>query len=899
MLRNCRNYLLATVSAIAIGLPGCVHSRAPEARPAFLDPKLPMEQRAKDLVGRMTLEEKAAQMMENAPAIPRLKIPAYVWWNEALHGVARAGVATVFPQAVGLAATWDTQLMHEVAVAISDEARAKHHLAARRGPTWYYQGLTFWSPNINIFRDPRWGRGQETYGEDPLLTGAMGVEFVRGLQGDDPRYVKVIATAKHLAVHSGPESLRHGFDAKVDDRDLRETYLPAFRQLVREGHVASVMCAYNRVRGLPACGSDYLLNEVLRREWGFTGYVVSDCGAIDDIYLGHHTKQTVAEAAALGVSAGCELNCGTATFNAKHREPYLELGQAVRQGLIAESALSSAVERLMLARFKLGMFDPPELVPYTRLSPQVINSPQHRQLALRAARESIVLLKNDGKTLPLSKSIKSLAVIGPNADDLDVLVGNYNGSPNHPVTVLQGLRDKLGAYTQIRSPGGFPLAEGIPSFTTVPSEALFTSEGGRRQSGLRGEYFRARFAGAPILTRVDPRIDFNWHMDSPAAGLDQESFSVRWTGELVAAQTGDFELGGFGLTGYDLYLDDQLLVKSERFHEPLIASKRVQLVAGKAYRIKIEYYHQHHDAHFKLLWAMPGQRPMEAALEAARASDATVLVLGLSPRVEGEEMPISVKGFRGGDRDTLDLPEIQQRLMEQVVAMGKPVVLVLMSGGALSVNWAQQHVPAILQVWYPGEAGGSAVADVLFGDYNPSGRLPVTFYRSVTDLPAFEDYSMKERTYRYFSGEPLYPFGHGLSYTRFKYDHLVVPEQAPIDRPLEVSVDVTNVGSVAGEEVIELYLAHRDAPVAVPLRALKGFRRIALAIGQKQTVHFTLTPRDFSLIDDESKRVVLPGRFELALGGKQPKTRGAVSADTTEVVTAAVSLSGPKLVLEH
>ena len=556
--------------------------------------------------------------------------------------------------------------MYRVATVISDEARAKHHHYVQQGKRGYYQGLTFWSPNINIFRDPRWGRGQETYGEDPFLTGKMGVQFVKGLQGEDPLYLKVVATPKHYAVHSGPESLRHTYNAVVDDRDLRETYLPAFRQCVIEGKALSVMCAYNRFRGQPCCGSGLLLNSILRDEWGFQGYVVSDCGAIDDIYQGHKITSRIEEAAATGVKSGCDLSCG---------DPYLRLAEAVQRKLITEKEIDVALKRLYIAKFKLGMFDPPEKVPYSMISYSVVDSLKHRKLALEAAQKSIVLLKNENHLLPLSRNLRSITVIGPNADEVGVLLGNYNGSPSNPVTPLQGIRAKVSSRTKVLYAKGCALAEGLPNFEVVPKSVFFNVRDGKKRAGLKGEYFNGRFAGKPLLTRVDKEIQFDWGEGSPSPVIEEDNFSVRWTGELVAPTSGTYALGGFGLTEYDIYLDGNLIVTGRHPHEPTIDYKQLALEAGKAYTLRIEFYHKSYDAHFKLLWDVPGRDLLEQALQVARQADTILMVMGLSPRLEGEEMDVPVKGFQGGDRLTLDLPDLQQSLMEKVQALRKPLVL--------------------------------------------------------------------------------------------------------------------------------------------------------------------------------------------------------------------------------
>ncbi|HEU0054383.1 MAG TPA: glycoside hydrolase family 3 C-terminal domain-containing protein, partial [Longimicrobium sp.] len=723
-----------------------------QERPAYLDPDLPVERRVDDLVGRMTLEEKALQMNDQAPAIPRLGIPEYNWWNEALHGVARSGLATVFPQAIGLAATWNDSLIFRMADVISTEARAKHHAYLRRDSHLRYQGLTLWSPNINIFRDPRWGRGQETYGEDPYLTGRLAVSFVRGLQGDDPDYLKTVATVKHFAVHSGPEPERHAFDARVGERDLRESYLPHFERALRDGHAYSLMCAYNRVDGAAACGSDPLLRGILRGEWRFPGFIVSDCWALDDIYLNHKLVATAPEAATVALRAGTDLDCGTRV--------YPTLVEAVRRGLVSEARVDTAVKRLFTARFRLGMFDPPSRVRWARIPYEAVDQPAHRELAREVARQSMVLLKNEGGTLPLRRDLGTLAVIGPNADQWLMLLGNYNGVPSETVTPLTGIRRAVSPSTTVLFARGAELAEGLPTFDVVPSTAF---------RGLRAAFFRGReMEGAAVFAAADSVIDANWHNGAPREGLDDDDFGVRWTGEIVPPRTGTYTLAMLSTTRWELFVDDSLVARSRYNYRDELGDPRVvtapelRLEAGKSYRVRVDAHESYGDAQVQLLWSAPHGDLEAEALDAARKADAVVMFLGLSPRLEGEEMRVEVDGFRGGDRTSLDLPATQQRLLERVVALGKPTVLVLLNGSALAVNWADAHVPAILEAWYPGQAAGTAIADVLFGDYNPAGRLPVTFYRSVSDLPPFESYDMRGRTYRFFGGTPLYPFGHGL-----------------------------------------------------------------------------------------------------------------------------------------
>jgi beta-glucosidase len=832
------------------------------AFPVYKDPDQPLETRVEDLIGRMTLEEKISQMMNGAAAIPRLDVPAYNWWNEGLHGVARAGLATVFPQAIGLAATWDTDLMLRVATVISDEARAKHHEFARRGLRGMYQGLTFWSPNINLFRDPRWGRGMETYGEDPYLTGRMGVAFVRGLQGEDPRYLKTVATPKHYAVHSGPEPDRHAFDAEIDRRDALESYLPHFRACVEEAKAFSVMCAYNRLWGEACCGSPKLLTDILRKEWGFEGYVVSDCDAVDDIRAGHKLAATEAEAAALAVKSGTDLNCGSA---------YKALLEAVHLGFVSEKDIDASVTRLFKARFKLGMFDPENRVPFAAIPYAVVDSEPHRALALEAARKSIVLLKNDHGLLPLAKTLGTVAVIGPNADEVEVLLGNYNGTPSHPVTPLQGIRDKLGEPGRVLYALGCDWAANMPALNVVPPSAFVTEEGGRLRPGLKGEYFDNRdFRGEPMFIRIDPGIDFKWGDGSPDPRFDPDNFGVRWTGLLVAPESGTYRLGAEGFNGFRIAFDGRPFVRFNGSHEPRKTYEKVHLVRGRSYKIEIEYFERSGDAWIQLLWKVPGGDPKAAALDAARRAEAVILCLGLSPRLEGEEMDVPVEGFSGGDRLSLGLPAAQEDLMKALAATGKPVVLVLLNGGPVSVPWASEHVPAIVEAWYPGQAAGRALADVLFGDYNPGGRMPVTVYASANDLPPFGDYRMRGRTYRFFQGKPLYSFGYGLSYTTFRYANLVVPAEAHKNESIPVSVDIENIGPRAGDEVVQLYIRDVEASVPVPRRSLQGFARIFLNPKECRTIRFRLEPGQLALIDKDMRRVVEPGLFEIAVGGASP-----------------------------
>lgn len=853
--------------------------------PPYKNPRLPIDQRVNDLISRMTLEEKAAQMQNAAPAIPRLGVPEYEWWNEALHGVARAGIATVFPQAIGMAATFNDKLVFDVADVISTEGRAKHHEAVRKNDFGRYKGLTFWSPNINIFRDPRWGRGQETWGEDPYLTGKLGTAFVKGLQGNDPKYLKTVSTVKHFAVHSGPEPERHTFDAISSERDLRETYLPAFRMTLLDGKAVGVMCAYNRLNGLPACASDKLLIDILRGEWKFKGHVVSDCGAIDDIYIRHKFLPTEAEASALAVKKGTDLTCG--------RE-YKSLPEAVKLGYISEKQIDTALKSLFKVRFQLGMFDPPEMVRWTKIPFSANDTPSHHKLSLQASRESLVLLKNNG-VLPLKKDIQKIAVIGPNANDDEVLLGNYNGQPSVSVNALEGIQQKVSSTTKVLySKGMYPTGSLLEPIET---ENL-TTEG---KSGLKGEYFNnSSFNGKPDLVRIDKGINFNWGPLSPAKEIAEDGFSIRWTGKLTASETGTYQIGWRSNGGIKLFLDNKLILEENKNPRTRNVSADFNFEKGKVYDLRVEYVeNKNHYASAKLYWnPLNSQNKLrEDALNKARQADAVIMVMGISPSVEGEEMDVKTEGFRGGDRTEIALPKPQQELIKSIHSLGKPVILVTMGGSALAMNWENENVSAILHAWYPGQFGGTAIADVLFGDYNPAGRLPVTFYKSVNDLPPFDDYKMEGKTYRYFRGSPLYPFGYGLSFSKFEYSNLVLKKSIIAGANLTVIADVQNVSKVAGDEVIQLYLTDSSASVPVPIRNLVGVARINLKAGEKRRVSFPINPRQMSVILDSGKRVIEPGEFAVSIGGKQPGFTGSADAGTTGTLSGKFTVTGKVLEL--
>ena len=694
--------------------------------PAYLDDTLSFEKRAKDLVSRMTLEEKTLQMLHSAPAISRLGLPAYNWWNEALHGVARAGVATMFPQAIGMAATFDENILFKVAEIISTEGRAKFHESQRKQDYDIYKGLTFWSPNINIFRDPRWGRGHETYGEDTYLTGSLGVAFIKGIQGDHPTYLKAAACAKHFAVHSGPESERHSFNALASPKDLRETYLPAFKRCVTEANVEAVMGAYNRVNGEPCCGSKMLLVDILRGEWDFKGHVVSDCWAIKDFHEHHHVTATAPESVALAVKNGCDLNCGNM---------YLNLMIAYNEGLVTEEEINRCVTRLMITRLKLGLFDSPEKVPFTSIPYELNDCKEHNDYALYVSKQSLTLLKNANNLLPLDKNkLKSIAVIGPNANSRAALFGNYFGTASQYITVVDGIREAVNEDTRI------------------------------------------------------------YYSD-----------------------------------GCHLYKEKEGLAAPRNFFAESIA--------------------------------------------AAERSDVVVMCLGLDANIEGEEGDVS-NVYAGGDKPNLNLPGLQQELLEAVHKTGKPIILVLLAGSALSVTWADQNIPAIIQGWYPGASGGSAIASLIFGDYSPSGRLPVTFYRTTEELPDFKDYSMENRTYKYMKQEALYPFGYGLSYTRFQYSDLTLSAgKINRDSNIDASVRVKNIGDIASDEIVQIYLKDVEASCRVPKYSLCGVQRIHLLPGEERIVEFVIPADKMYFINEEGEKVIESGVFEVYAGGSQPDKR--------------------------
>lgn len=855
MLKVNRQFILKVSCALIIQFI-VSYTIAQETQFPFENSCLSIEERVDDLISRMTLEEKAGQMMNDAPAIPRLNVPAHEYWNECLHGVARAGKATVFPQAIGLAATWDTDLIYRSAVVISDEARAKHHEAQRNSSYKRYEGLTYWTPNVNIFRDPRWGRGQETYGEDPFLTARMGVSFVKGLQGDDPDYLKLVATPKHFAVHSGPEPERHFFDAATNQRDFYDTYLPAFEACVKEAKAYSVMGAYNRYNGEPCCASPRLLTDILRKDWGFEGYVVSDCNAIRDVHDYHNFTDSKEEAAAVSVLAGCDLNCG-------FRYAYLK--GAVEQGFITEDEIDVSLKRIFTARFKLGMFDSPEVVPYAQIPMDVVSSEKHTALALETAQKSMVLLKNANNTLPLKKDIQSIAVVGPNANHLEVLLGNYNGFPANYITPLEGIKNKVSENTQVYFETGCNLIDTIGAFSLIPSKYL-SYEG---EEGLMAAYFNSGdLTGSSLAGRVEKEINSGWN-SMPIEGLEDDGeFSVMLMGNLKVDVTGEYILSLNTGNASKLSINGKVLIDNWDKAERKRQTAKVFLKKGKTYKIDINCAHIGYPTKMLLEWKTPEESSYDRAIEIAKKSEAVIFVGGISAAVEGEQMRVPYEGFDGGDKTDIELPAIQKQLLKDLYATGKPVIFVMLNGSAIAINWEDENLPAILEAWYPGELGGTAIADVLFGDYNPSGRLPVTFYKSAKDLPPFVNYAMKGRTYRYFEGDVLYPFGYGLSYTTFNYQDIVTSKSAiKSDESLEVSVTVRNDGSVAGDEVVQLYVTDKESSVVRPLKSLRGIKRITLEPGQSEKVTFTVDADDLSFFSvEKQEKIVEPGVFVLGIG---------------------------------
>jgi len=871
-MKRIRLKLILAIPATCIALSTC----AQEYRTyPMWDVKLSMEKRVNDLVGRLTLDEKVKQMLNAAPAVPRLGIPAYDWWNETLHGVARTPFnVTSYPQAIGMAATWDTNALVRMADYSALEGRAIHNRAIALGrANERYVGLTYWTPNINIFRDPRWGRGQETYGEDPFLTAMLAHAFVHGLQGDDPKYLKAAACAKHFAVHSGPEPSRHVDDFNPSVYDLWDTYLPAFRELITRANVAGVMCAYNAVNTQPCCANDLLMNDILRRQWKFTGYVTSDCWAIDDFFKYHKTHKTPVIAAVDGVMHGTDIECGTSV--------YYTLLDAVRTGLIKEEQLDISLRRLFLIRYRLGMFDPVAMVKYAQTPPSALEAPEHGAHALKMARESIVLLKNDNGTLPLKKTVKKIAILGPNADNRIAVLGNYNGTPSKVVSLLDGLKEKLGDKVELV----YEPAINFTNDTMMSYENMTDRYSWEGSKGFNAAYFNnPALQGTPVATRNETTIDHFWQEgQNVLEGLKANNFSVRYTSNYRAAKDGFVTFEVEADDGYRLFVNDKKVIDAWQRNRWGARTYRLETQKDSVYQLVLEYWQGEGKANVSLRGGDLKKTDFAALANKVKDADLIIFAGGISPQLEGEEMPVNAPGFDGGDRTSVLLPAVQTELMKTLQFTGKPIVFVMMTGSAIAIPWEEENIPAIINAWYGGQRAGTAIADVLFGDYNPAGRLPVTFYKSDTDLPPFGSYDMAGRTYRYFKGEPQYPFGYGLSYSRFAYSGLKTPPQLTRNKNLTVTAMVRNTGAMDGEEVVELYISYPDVKGRAPIRSLKGFKRIFLKAGSGQLVTFTLSAEQLSLTDEKTGALYQPtGKMVLSVGGGQP---GIKNKTTSNVLT--------------
>lgn len=843
-MKNRFSYLILLLSLFAF-------KPKPTDKYPFQNSKLSIEKRVDNLVSLLTLEEKISQMVNNSPAIERLGIPAYNWWNETLHGVARSPYhVTSFPQAIGMAATWNPASFQKMADICATEGRAIYNDSQRKGKTGIYLGLTYWTPNINIFRDPRWGRGQETYGEDPFLTGTLGKAFVRGLEGNNPNYLKASACAKHFAVHSGPEWSRSTFNAKVSDFDLWDTYLPAFRDLIVDAKVSGVMCAYNALDGKPCCGSDKLMNDILRKKWNFKGYTTSDCGGIGMFWRTHKTHATQELAASDAVLNGTDCECSA-------KPTFFALKKAIEGKLIKESDIDISVKRLFTIRFRLGMFDPSENVPFSKIDVSVLENSTHQAHALKMARESIVLLKNQDQVLPLKKDLKKIAVLGPNADDKSTLLANYYGYPSKITTVLEGIRAKFKG--EIIYEKGVNIAD-KKVFTSNYQTKTLKFEG---KEGFQAEYFtNAKWQGSPSLVRQETKIDFQYGDGEQISDkILVRDFSIRYKSTFTSTETAAITFELKGDDGCRLLIDGQKCIETDLKN----AYYTLKAEQGKSYNIVIEYWQSNDNSEAKFDFGKMEETEAKNIAQKVKDTDVIVFVGGISAKLEGEAMPVSVEGFKGGDRTNIELPKVQTELLKALHSLRKPIVFINMSVGAMGFEWEAENLPAIVQAWYGGQSGGEAIADVLFGDYNPSGKLPVTFYKNVRDLPDFEDYSMNNRTYRYFKGEPLFAFGHGLSYTTFKYSKPVFNAKKTI-----ISVEVRNTGTQDGDEVVQLYLSHKNTDFKTPIRTLKGFQRVYLKKGETKKVTIKLTKKELSEIDNLGNTVPIKGKVEIYVGGSQP-----------------------------
>lgn len=844
------------------------------------DTRLPVEKRVSDVVSRLTLEEKVAQMLNATPAIPRLGIPAYDWWNEVLHGVARTPFhVTSYPQAIGMAATWDTNSLKKMADYSALEGRAVHNKAVELGRTnERYLGLTYWTPNINIFRDPRWGRGQETYGEDPFLTAKLGAAFVRGLQGNDSKYMKAAACAKHFAVHSGPEPSRHSDNFNPTIYDLWDTYLPAFKELITKANVAGVMCAYNAVNTQPCCANDKLMNDILKKQWNFKGYVTSDCWAIDDFFKYHKTHTDATTSSVDAVLHGTDLECGQTV--------YKTLVDAVKNGMIKEEQLDVSLKRLFTVRYRLGLFDPPSLVKYAQTPASVLESPAHRAHALKMAQQSIVLLKNENNILPLKKTIKKIAILGPNANNQISVLGNYNGTPSKVVSLLEGLKEKLGNSVEII----YEQAINFTNDTMLVYEDVTDRYSWQGNKGFQAEYYNNReLEGAAAAIKKENKIDNFWQEgQNVIEGIKANNFSIRYSTNYTSSKDGSISFEIEADDGYRFFVNDKQVINSWQRNRWGARIYKLEIKRDSVYKLVLEYWQGEGKANVALRAGNFKRTDLDEV--AGRMKDADVIIYagGISPQLEGEEMPVNAPGFNGGDRTSVLLPAVQTRLMQALHSTGKPVVFVMMTGSAIAIPWEDENIPAIINAWYAGQSAGSAIADVLFGDYNPAGRLPVTFYKSDNDLPSFMSYDMTGRTYRYFKGEALYPFGYGLSYTHFVYSGLKTSTTLAKNKKLTAAVMVRNTGARDGEEVVQLYISYPDSKDKAPIKSLKGFKRIFLKAGRSQVVSFTLSPEELSLINEKTGALYQPkGKVVLSIGGGQP---GVTNKTTSNVISKDITI---------
>ncbi|MFY7814539.1 MAG: glycoside hydrolase family 3 C-terminal domain-containing protein [Chryseobacterium taeanense] len=848
----------------------CAVSSAQNFKYPFQNPTLPVDQRIENLLGLLTVDEKIGMMMDNSKAVPRLDIPGYGWWNEALHGVARAGTATVFPQAIGLAATWDVPEHLKTFEMISDEARAKYNKSFdEAGKTGRYEGLTFWTPNINIFRDPRWGRGQETYGEDPYLTASLGVAAVKGLQGNDPKYFKTHACAKHFAVHSGPEWNRHSYNAEISHRDLYETYLPAFKALVLEGNVREVMCAYNAFDGQPCCANNTLLTEILRGKWNYDGMVVSDCWALADFYQKqyHGTHPDEKSSAADALKHSTDLECG---------DTYNNLNKSLASGLITEKDLDISMRRILKGWFELGMLDPKSSVHWNSIPYSVVDSDEHKKQALKMAQKSIVLMKNENNILPLNKNIKKIAVVGPNADDGLMQLGNYNGTPSSIVTILDGIKTKF-PNAEIIYEKGTEVAD--PSSRTSLYQNFLSQKKGEK--GMKVTFFNNNeFKGTPANISVNKAgINYNSFGGTQLApNVGRENTSAIISGVFKSPYTGDVILSPSTSDVYTLFVDGKEIATRKGPDARHPSEFPVKMEKGKEYQIELR--HTQKGKYVSITFDIYRKDPVNFAAVRERVKDADVIVFagGLSPSLEGEEMMVNADGFKGGDKTSIDLPKVQRELLAELRKTGKPVVFVLCTGSSLGLEQDEKNYDALLNAWYGGQSGGTAVADVLAGDYNPSGKLPVTFYKNLEQLDnnlsktskhqGFENYDMQGRTYRYMKEKPLYPFGHGLSYSKFVYGNAKLNKNTiNANENLTISVPVTNTSGKDGEEVVEVYVSRNNDPLA-PVKTLRAFQRVAVPSNTSKTVELTLSPDSFMFYDEKADDLVSkPGDYTILYGG--------------------------------